>query len=114
MGVRFPKDYIDFVANFGEGSIEETLWVTIPTVNTDPMKRRVDRLPEEVIDFPEANEWADPSDEQKYRLEDLLIWGETIEADVLAWITTPSAPEKNGRWPYSLAAQQLGPFSTAA
>ncbi|MBT2403238.1 MULTISPECIES: SMI1/KNR4 family protein [unclassified Streptomyces] len=107
-GVRFPQDYIDFIANFGEGSIEETLWVSIPTVNTDPMKRRVDRLPEEVLEFPEANEWADPSAAEKYRLEDLLIWGETNEADVLAWITCGSAPEK---WPLAVFSRSESTWS---
>ncbi|MFG2715262.1 SMI1/KNR4 family protein [Streptomyces goshikiensis] len=110
-GVRFPKDYIDFVANFGEGSIEETLWVSIPTINADPTKRRVDRLPEEVIEFPEANEWEDPSSAQKYRLEDLLIWGETSEADVLAWITTASAPEK---WPLAVFSRSAATWSVLA
>lgn len=105
-GVRFPLDYIDFVANFGEGSVEEILWITIPA--TDPMVRRIDRLPEELLEIPEANEWADPSVAEKYRLEDLLVWGETNEADVLAWITRGSTPEE---WPVAVFSRSESTWS---
>ncbi|MET9652134.1 SMI1/KNR4 family protein [Streptomyces sp. JL2001] len=98
-GVRFPQDYVDFVARFGDGSIEETLWVAIPAPASDLAARRVDRVPEEVIEFPEANEWADARAAEKYRLEDLLVWGETDEADILCWIAEESDPD---RWPVAV------------
>ncbi|MFJ3206273.1 SMI1/KNR4 family protein [Streptomyces sp. NPDC086989] len=107
-GFQFPDDYKEFVAVFGEGSIEETLWITIPIAAPDPMARCVDRLPDHVLEFPEAHEWADEVAAQKYRLEDVLIWGETSEADILGWLTCSTNPDD---WPLAVFSRDEASWS---
>lgn len=107
-GTSFPQDYMEFVANFGDGSIEEMLWIAIPVSTADPLVRRVDRLPQQILEYPEANEWEDPAAADEYRLEDVLVWGETSEADVLGWIANGPDPEE---WPLAVFSRGNGSWS---
>ncbi|MEU9802728.1 hypothetical protein [Streptomyces sp. NPDC051000] len=97
--ICFPSDYMNFLARYGSGEIEEMLAVFRPTSGTDPCARRTSRLPADVLDLPEVNEWSDPRQAELYEPADVMVWGETVEADVLGWITTSGTPDE---WPVAV------------
>lgn len=97
--VCFPTDYRNFLARYGSGEIEEMLAVFCPTVRTDPYARRTSRLPADVLDLPEVNEWSDALQAELYEPADVMVWGETVEADVLGWITNSETPDE---WPVAV------------
>lgn len=99
-GTRFPTDYMEFISAFGCGSIEEQLAVRIPGVQGD--EERVTPLSSAALAEPVVRNWSDPSLVGRYRLEDMLIWGEGVGADTLCWIAEDSNPDK---WPVAVYAR---------
>lgn len=96
---RFPSDYKDFISHYGSGVIGDMLEVFAPTADTDPYTRRTSRIPEDVLDLPEVNEWNEPRHAEVYDPSDVMVWGETVEADVLGWITNSDTPDD---WPVAV------------
>lgn len=97
-GINFPLDYQKFLSVYGSGEVDGMLAIFAPTLESESGDRRVDRLPEEVRDLPEVNEWANSEHASQYTADDILVWGETVEADVLGWITV-GPPEE---WPVAV------------
>jgi hypothetical protein len=98
-GTPFPADYMNFMSSYGNGVIEEMLEVFAPLADADPYTRRTARLPADVLDLPEVNEWSDPQHAELYGPADVMVWGETVEADVLGWVTNSEVPEG---WPVAV------------
>ncbi|MEU9421191.1 SMI1/KNR4 family protein [Streptomyces sp. NPDC048272] len=99
--VRFPTDYRNFLDRYGSGEIEDMLAVFRPTAGTDadPHARRTSRLPTDLLDLPEVDEWSDARQGELYEPADVMVWGETVEADVLGWITSSETPDE---WPVAV------------
>jgi len=97
-GVNFPQDYKEFLTAYGSGEVDGMLAVFAPALASEPGERCVERLPEEVRELPEANEWASPDHATRHTVDDILVWGETVEADVLGWIAV-GQPEE---WPVAV------------
>lgn len=99
-GRPFPADYRAFVALFGHGSIEEMVGIRIPAVTSEESyQNKVSPLAPDALADATVNNWAAPVKAGEYRLEDLLIWGETAAADTFAWIAADSDPD---RWPVAV------------
>ncbi|MFI5866348.1 hypothetical protein [Streptomyces sp. NPDC051546] len=98
-GNGFPFDYMKFMSLYGIGEIEGMLAIFAPMASPDPFVRRAARLPEEVLALPEVNEWVDPRHAAIFNLADMMVWGDTTEADVLCWITKDEDPNK---WPVAV------------
>ncbi|MFE4459484.1 hypothetical protein ACFROC_19190 [Nocardia tengchongensis] len=98
-GTSFPSDYRAFISAYGSGGIEDVVGVFIPAVSSaESQISKVSRLSESALAAKEVNNWA-PADQGRYRLEDLLIWGGTVAADTLCWITTDPNPDQ---WPVAV------------
>ncbi|MFE2131497.1 SMI1/KNR4 family protein [Streptomyces amritsarensis] len=98
-GTRFPSDYRNFLSVYGSGQIDGMLAVFAPSVDPYAPSRHTSRLPADVLDLPEVNEWNDPLHAELYGPADIMVWGETVEADVLGWITSSHEP---GTWPVAV------------
>ncbi|MFD7497707.1 hypothetical protein ACFV8T_36110 [Streptomyces sp. NPDC059832] len=99
-GRLFPADYRAFVALFGHGSIEEMVGIRTPAVTSEELhQNKVSPLAPHALADTTVNNWAAPVQAGEYRLEDLLIWGETTAADTFAWIAADSDPD---RWPVAV------------
>lgn len=108
-GHPFPADYRAFVAAFGQGSIEEMVGIRIPAVTSEERyEYRVSPLAPHALADEAVSEWDASSRTGEYRLEDLLIWGETAAADTLAWIAADPAP---GRWPVAVYKRSRAAWS---
>jgi hypothetical protein len=101
----FPGDYQEFVSIFGAGSIEESLFVWIPRPGTVGVPLTVGRLPDAALRSKSTNVWQDPSEGSRYRLDDMLVWGQTNSADSLCWVTSDPDPD---RWPVAVWERQGG------
>ncbi|WP_175412326.1 SMI1/KNR4 family protein [Streptomyces sp. TRM64462] len=97
--VVFPEDYKEFIRTFGNGTIEGMIGVKIPIVTSDPTVRRVDTLPRPALENPDVSKWIRPDLGEKYRLTQILVWGDTDSADTLGWIVGGPDPEK---WPLAV------------
>ncbi|MFI6866144.1 hypothetical protein [Nocardia sp. NPDC050406] len=97
-GAAFPADYRAFVAAFGSGTIADLVVVHIPAVSLPRPIHTVSRISEAVRGTHVEDEWVQAS-RGRYRMEDLLIWGETTAADTLCWVTTDPDPN---RWPVAV------------
>ncbi|MCF4140408.1 hypothetical protein L1856_31515 [Streptomyces sp. Tue 6430] len=104
----FPADYQDFVAFLGAGSIEGSLFVSIPRPGNPTAPLTVGRLPEEVLQSDSMNEWKDFPGESGQALTEILVWGQTNGADVLCWVASGPDPD---RWPVAVWARQGGGWS---
>lgn len=100
-GTRFPTDYMDFLCTYGGGEIDGMLAIFAPVTARDSLVRCVSRLPADVLDLPEINEWSDARQAELYDPADIMVWGETTEADVLGWITVNDEPDN---WPVAVYA----------
>ncbi|PJE97224.1 hypothetical protein CUT44_13725 [Streptomyces carminius] len=98
-GTDFPEDYKEFVRLFGNGTIEGMIGIRIPVATSDPMIRRVAPLPAAALASSNLDRWAEPSLASLYRLDQILVWGETDSADTLGWIAKDQNPEK---WPLAV------------
>ncbi|MFF5974045.1 hypothetical protein ACFY7C_21240 [Streptomyces sp. NPDC012769] len=95
-GTRFPRDYMDFVARYGSGTIQETISVRLPMVE-GPVRPylAVTKLdPARLERMSHAAEGLGG-----HRLEDVLIWGDTVAADTLSWISAGDDPDD---WPIAV------------
>ncbi|WP_105974965.1 hypothetical protein [Streptomyces geranii] len=101
----FPGDYQEFVSAFGAGSIEESLFVSIPRPGVPAAALTVGRLPESVLQSNAMHLWQEPGDGSRHRLEDMLVWGQTNSADSLCWVTSDPDPD---RWPVAVWERQGG------
>lgn len=105
LGVRsFPSDYMEFVAAFGAGSFEDSLFVSIPRPGKPTAPLTVGRLPEDVLESKSMSD-RNSAAGARYRLADMLLWGQTNGADALCWVTSDPDPE---RWPVAVWARQDG------
>lgn len=103
--VSFPADYRAFVAAFGAGSFEDSLFVSVPRPGESAAPLTVGRLPDEVLRSDVLDAWQRTEDGPRHRLEDMLVWGETNGADALCWVTSDPDPD---RWPVAVWARQSG------
>ncbi|MFI1154884.1 hypothetical protein [Streptomyces sp. NPDC020817] len=95
---RLPGDYKKFIERLGAGSVEGCLDIRPPL--PDAVEgAAIRRIPREVSETFSANSWNDPAAEAAYRVEDMLIWGETSGADTLCWITAEADPD---HWPVAV------------
>ncbi|MGW0576253.1 hypothetical protein ACWD25_09835 [Streptomyces sp. NPDC002920] len=101
----FPPDYREFVAAFGAGSLEDSLFLSIPRLGNPAAPLTVGRIRQDVLQNDSMNDWQDPRPEPRPALEDMLIWGETNGADALCWVTSHPDPD---RWPVAVWASQDG------
>lgn len=98
-GTRFPPDYRDFLSVYGSGEIDGMLAVFAPRMDPHVPSRHTSRLPADVLDLPEVDEWNDPLCAELYGPADVMVWRETVEADVLGWIPSSDEP---GTWPVAV------------
>lgn len=101
----FPDDYREFVAAFGAGSLEDSLFVSIPRPASPATPLTVGRLPDDVLRSDSMSDWQDSAEASGFDLQDMLVWGETNGADTLCWVT--SGPDPN-HWPVEVWARQGG------
>ncbi|MEU9704729.1 hypothetical protein [Streptomyces sp. NPDC047981] len=95
-GSRFPRDYMEFVARYGRGTVQETISVRLPSV-AGPVRpyTAVTRLDPARLDaMSDASEGLGA-----HRLEDVLIWGDTVAADTLCWVAAGDDPDS---WPVAV------------
>ncbi|GAA3388504.1 hypothetical protein [Streptomyces roseoviridis] len=91
--------YRDFLAVYGSGDIDGMLAVFAPSADPSTPSRRTSRLPADLLDLPEVDEWNDPLHAERHGPADIMVWGETAEADVLGWITSSHEPDT---WPVAV------------
>ncbi|WP_171110471.1 MULTISPECIES: hypothetical protein [Streptomyces] len=101
----FPGDYREFVSTFGAGSIEESLYVWIPRPGSASAPLTVGRLPVNALRSESMNTWQESGASSTYRLEDMLVWGQTNSADALCWVASGSNPDT---WPVAVWERQGG------
>ncbi|WP_367323415.1 hypothetical protein [Streptomyces sp. HUAS ZL42] len=101
----FPGDYRAFVATFGAGSFEDSLFVSVPRPGNSAAPLTVGRLPDDALRAEVMSDWQAAGANSKYRLVDMLVWGQTNGADALCWVT--SDPDSN-RWPVAVWERQGG------
>ncbi|MFJ4859125.1 hypothetical protein [Streptomyces sp. NPDC088730] len=100
-GYRFPADYMKLIAHLGEGSFEESLGVRPPALAASDAdtEGRVCPISAESLADPLTDRWTDTETAATYKVEDMLIWGETAGADTLCWITSGNDPDA---WPIAV------------
>ncbi|MFD9420450.1 SMI1/KNR4 family protein [Streptomyces goshikiensis] len=98
-GHRFPLDYINFIERLGGGSFEESLDVRLPLVAASDAEHRICPISPEALADPLTHRWTDPDAAATYRVENMLIWGESAGADTLCWITGATTPDA---WPVAV------------
>jgi hypothetical protein len=101
----FPTDYQAFVAAFGAGSFEDSLFVSIPRPGQSAAPLTVARLPAEILQSEALEDWQRTVNADRHRLEDMLVWGETNGADALCWVASHPDPD---RWPVAVWARHGG------
>ncbi|MFD7916371.1 hypothetical protein ACFV30_37685 [Streptomyces sp. NPDC059752] len=79
--------------------MKSILAVFAPSMDPHLPSRHTSRLPADVLDRPEVDEWNDPLHAELYGPADIMVWGETVEADVLGWITSS---DESGTWPVAV------------
>ncbi|PIM68030.1 hypothetical protein CTU88_35540 [Streptomyces sp. JV178] len=104
-GTPFPADYMEYVGAFGAGTIDQTLFVSIPRRGIPAAPLTVSRLPEEVLRGEAMDDWQRSDTASRPALSDVLLWGDTNAADALGWVTTDPDPD---RWPVVVWARQGG------
>ncbi|PAZ11831.1 hypothetical protein CLM62_33295 [Streptomyces sp. SA15] len=104
----FPGDYRRFVSAYGAGSIEDSLYVSIPRPGESTAPLTVGRLPDDTLRAESMGGWRDRGAASRYELEDMVVWGQTNGADALCWATADRDPD---RWPVAVWARQQGGWS---
>ncbi|MFE7900826.1 hypothetical protein ACFU3E_25610 [Streptomyces sp. NPDC057424] len=99
----FPSDYQAFVTSFGAGSIEDSLYVWVPRPGTTGAPLTVGRLPADALGSESMRVWQDSVANSRYRLEDMLVWGQTNSADALCWVASDPDPDN---WPVAVWERQ--------
>lgn len=110
-GTRFPSDYRNFLSVYGSGEIDGMLAVFAPSVDPYAPSRHTSRLPADVLDLPEVNEWNDPLHAELYGPADIMVWGRQPKRTYWAGsrATTNPAP---GLW-LSIRTEASGRSTTA-
>ncbi|MCD9194632.1 SMI1/KNR4 family protein [Streptomyces albireticuli] len=94
-GTTFPRDYVTFMAEYGEGTISDFLYVLQPLPSpywTDPdsgMRAETGTAGELLTAVPRTPGSDLPPD-------GVIAWGVTSGSDLLCWLTTNPDPD---RWP---------------
>ncbi|MBF6051696.1 hypothetical protein AF335_25990 [Streptomyces eurocidicus] len=94
-GTTFPRDYVTFMAEYGEGTISDFLYVLQPLPSpywTDPdtgMRAETANAGELLMGVPRPPGSALTPDR-------LIAWGVTSGPDLLCWLTSDPDPD---RWP---------------
>ncbi|MFI6279555.1 hypothetical protein [Streptomyces sp. NPDC050988] len=101
----FPDDYREFASVFGAGSIEDSLFVSIPRPGSAGVPLTTGRLPDTALRSESMRVWQDPGAGSRSRLEDMLVWGRTNSADTLCWVASDPDPD---RWPVAVWERQGG------
>jgi hypothetical protein len=101
----FPSDYQGFVFAFGAGSIEESLYVSIPRPGAVDAPLTVRRLPQHLLRPGAMSAWQEPGAASEYELRDMIVWGQTNSADTLCWLASGPDPD---RWPVAVWERQGG------
>lgn len=101
----FPADYQEFVSAFGAGSVEDSLFLRIPRPGSASAPLTVGRLPDSALRPGAMSNWQDAAAGSLYRLEEMLVWGQTNSADALCWVTSDPDPD---RWPVAVWERQGG------
>ncbi|GGL80183.1 hypothetical protein GCM10010129_24790 [Streptomyces fumigatiscleroticus] len=77
--VGFPSDYRQFVARFGAGTLEGSVYVSIPRPGQPREPFTVGRLPQDTSAMDSFSEWRDPAEASRYPLRDMPVWGRQAE-----------------------------------
>ncbi|MGW3182851.1 SMI1/KNR4 family protein [Kitasatospora sp. NPDC001119] len=94
-GLRFPRDYVEFVARYGAGEIDRSLAVFAPDelMPPDAPQPGMRGMTEEArLLFEEEGE---PTGEVRSAGQ-IVAWGASCTADTLAWLTVGDDPDA---WP---------------
>lgn len=93
-GTRFPDDYKEFVAAYGEGAIDDYLAVMAPETHGEPgVETAYEGMQQESLNAGDMWRAAKPDEADFSRL---IAWGVDSSADILCWLATDSDPNK---WP---------------
>ncbi|WP_395297014.1 SMI1/KNR4 family protein [Kitasatospora hibisci] len=103
-GFRFPRDYVEFITRYGEGSIEACIFVGAPDELMPP-----DAPKPGLRDLTEEARWlfeedGEPTDEVR-SADQIVAWGGSSTADTLAWLTVGDNPDA---WPVLVLSRNGG------
>ncbi|MET9652140.1 SMI1/KNR4 family protein [Streptomyces sp. NPDC006460] len=99
VGHRFPTDYRKLIEYIGGGSLEASLEIRLPMGTPEDADNRICGLSAEALADPLNHRWEDREAASLYRIEDMLIWGESSGADTLCWIASSGDPDN---WPIAV------------
>ncbi|MFJ6526947.1 SMI1/KNR4 family protein [Streptomyces longwoodensis] len=93
-GTRFPNDYKEFTAAYGDGAIDDYLALMAPEIYTGPGgEPSYAGMQQESANAEDVWRTAKPEAAEAPRL---ITWGVDSSADILCWLATDSDPNK---WP---------------
>ncbi|MEV7774571.1 SMI1/KNR4 family protein [Kitasatospora sp. NPDC086791] len=103
-GLRFPRDYTEFIARYGNGGIEECVSVLAPDelMPPDAPQPGMHNLTEEARWLFEED--GEPTEEVRCA-EQLVAWGGSSTADTLCWLTVGDDPDA---WPVVVLGRNGG------
>ncbi|MBK3564785.1 SMI1/KNR4 family protein [Streptomyces sp. MBT62] len=93
-GTRFPGDYKEFMAAYGEGVIDDYLSLMAPETHVDPGgESSYMGMQQESANAEDVWRASGPGAAETPRL---IAWGADSSADFLCWLATDADPDK---WP---------------
>ncbi|MFJ3898391.1 MULTISPECIES: SMI1/KNR4 family protein [unclassified Streptomyces] len=96
-GTRFPSDYKEFMAEYGEGAIDDYLSLMAPEVHSEPGgESSYQGMQQETWNAQDMWRTARP---QAVDTPRLVAWGVDSSADLLCWLATDTDPD---RWPVAV------------
>jgi len=93
-GTRFPSDYKEFMAEYGEGAIDDYLALMVPETHVGPGgESSYMGMQQESANAEDVWRATGP---EVAEIPRLIAWGGDSSADILCWPATDSDPDK---WP---------------
>ncbi|MEV1065864.1 SMI1/KNR4 family protein [Streptomyces sp. NPDC050263] len=93
-GTRFPSDYKEFIAEYGEGAIDDYLALMVPETHVGPGgESSYLGMQHESENAEDVWRAANPGVAETPHL---IAWGVDSSADILCWLATDTQPDK---WP---------------
>ncbi|WP_405535085.1 SMI1/KNR4 family protein [Streptomyces sp. NBC_00075] len=90
-GLRFPSDYVAFMARYGAGAINDSFSVLVPNA------------PDQAEDGGKASETRNAVELRDADSVPVVAWGVTVAADIICWKITHEDPEQ---WPVTVWRRQ--------
>ncbi|MFJ9844145.1 hypothetical protein ACIRYZ_27540 [Kitasatospora sp. NPDC101155] len=103
-GFRFPRDYTEFIARYGQGEIDRSLAVFAPDelLPPDAPTPGMHGMTEEARRLFEED--GEPTEEVR-SAEQIIAWGGSCTADTLGWLTAGDDPDA---WPVLVLGRNGG------